>query len=360
MYNHYRDPYNKYGPNRAYDNDMGYTSEPRGRNDNVRRSSKRRGDRRVSSRRATHVPYVQDERNWKGPGRDRDPAFNTGMSERRDDFNNSTTYDDKRGKRPVVVVVVFCLLLLLVLGALALGAVALYYAHIFSDTYFVEMAVDDASVTAKIILPKESAFKKMETKVCEGVKAVFGRELKSCTLDTLQKIGEVLVEGRLRFHRDKLQAAANEAGPDAILDYVKDRLNYACLTELICERKDVTLLPKRGSFKLMSNFSTATPKVGKRNDTNYYAAQKSVCDAIKTQLGSLYSNCYVAKFETDDGRTSIYVDVDNNGLLDEVKKDDVGLKSISTFLSLRKTTLTKLINKDGPKVDFFNGVVLNV
>ncbi|KAI0224382.1 hypothetical protein LSAT2_024611 [Lamellibrachia satsuma] len=196
------------------------------------------------------------------------------------------------------------------------------------DTYLTEMTIQDNSVATGITLSTDSSFPKMETKICKGVKAVFGGELKSCTLDTLQ-LGRFVVEGRLRFHRDKLQAAATDAGSDASHKYIEGRLTYACSTELICEGIDVTPLRRRESFPLTGNFSTATPKVGMRNDSNHYAAQKSVCDTIKNQLGSLYVNCYVRVFETGGGTTTISVEVDTNGLLDEVKKDATAMKTLA-------------------------------
>ena len=61
-----------------------------------------------------------------------------------------------------------------------------------------------------------------------------------------RKIGDVRIELRLRFHRDKLQAAADGAEADDSIKYIGNRVFGVCFTEFICEIKALNPVPRRG------------------------------------------------------------------------------------------------------------------
>ena len=60
------------------------------------------------------------------------------------------------------------------------------------------------------------------------------------------------------------------------------------------------------------------------------------------------------------GKSNIWVSVNTNELRDEVKKNSDAAASGNIIISNMKATLTELINRGAPRIDFFNDFVLTL
>ncbi|KAI0234506.1 hypothetical protein LSAT2_015217 [Lamellibrachia satsuma] len=357
----------------SYYNGTHYPEEVRVRDDSHRRSSNRRESR--SERRHSKHHHQGHPR---GSGEFKDPNFNMAKYGAESHRRNTMTVDEYRRRSvdmalmkrqqwtPEKLIGVFMLFVLtvLVLGSIAIGGAALYYAHLDSplDPYLTELKFTHEIYTSDMGVPTRTAFTSMQTRFCKGVNVVFGSELKSCEVDGLQNDNGVVVHGRLGFYRRTLESAAKYPGSTRSQYFIKTRLEYACHTQFICSTpiQLPVLLPIQVRFAVKSNFSSTTTQIGDRNDTNFIAAQASVCDAVKVQLGSVYAECYVKNFETGTGgQTVIVVTVDHVELRDKTKKDSASLTKGALGSDHMADELMKLINKGGGRrVAHFSNLVL--